>query len=106
MPFRTADAAITVMGSPSRVDGCAASPGTGEAPRDSRHRYAGINAGMSEPWTPSLTVRERGGRCRLYLAPDAWGDGATLQEAADDLIARLVLLARALRAGGWTWAHE
>jgi hypothetical protein len=34
---------------------------------------------------PSLTVSEQGGRCRLRLAGDAWGDGATLQEAADDL---------------------
>ena len=66
----------------------------------------GSNAGMSEPWTPSLTVREHGGRCRLDLAGNAWGDGATLQEAADDLMARVMLLARALRTGGWTWAHE
>src|SRR3954451_15589378 len=51
---------------------------------------------------PSLTIREHGGRCRLRLA-DAWGDGATLQEAADDLVARVVRHAGALRGGGWAW---
>ena len=61
---------------------------------------------MSEPWIPSLTVREHGRCCRLYLAGDAWGDGATLQEAADDLVARVMRLARAIRTGGWTWAQE
>jgi hypothetical protein len=61
---------------------------------------------MSEPWTPSLTIREHGHRCRLQLAADAWGDGATLQEAADDLIGRVMLLARAIRTGGWTCARE
>jgi hypothetical protein len=54
---------------------------------------------------PSLTVREHGGRCRLRLA-DAWGDGATLQEAADDLVARVVRHAGALRAGGWACGSE
>jgi hypothetical protein len=29
-----------------------------------------------------------------HLAGDAWGDGATLQEAADDLVARVLQLAR------------
>jgi hypothetical protein len=73
--------------------------------RDSTARQAGINAGMSEPWTPSLTIREHGDRCRLHLAADAWGDGATLQEAADDLVARVIQHAMAVR-GGCAWARE
>ena len=54
---------------------------------------------------PSLTVREQGGRCRLRLAGDAWGNGATLQEAADDLVARVIRHAAALR-DGCTWPCE
>jgi len=69
-------------------------------------REPGIKPGMSEPWIPPLTVREHDHRCRLYLAGDTWGDGATLQEAADDLVARVTRLARAIRTGGWTCAHE
>jgi hypothetical protein len=61
---------------------------------------------MSEPWIPSLTVRENGERCRLQLAGSAWGDGTTLQEAADDLVARVMLLARAIRTGEWTYPRE
>ena len=49
---------------------------------------------------PSLTVREHGDRCRLSLAGDAWGEGATLQEAADDLVARVIRHARAVRSTG------
>jgi hypothetical protein len=69
-------------------------------------REPGIKAGMSAPWIPLLTVREHSHGCRLYLAGDAWGDGATLQEAADDLVARVTRLARASRTGGFTCAHE
>jgi hypothetical protein len=61
---------------------------------------------MSEPWVPSLTVREHGYRCRLQLAGDAWGDGDTLQDAADDLVARVLQHARALRGGGWVFGPE
>ena len=53
---------------------------------------------MSEPWTPELSVREAGGRCRLCLGGQAQGQGATLQEAADDLIRRLLALAMSLRS--------
>jgi hypothetical protein len=54
---------------------------------------------------PSLTVREHGHRCRLQLAGDAWGNGGTLQEAADDLVARVLRHAEALR-DGWAFGHE
>ena len=56
---------------------------------------------MEGPWAPRLVIQEHGGRCRLRLANEAWGDGATLQEAADDLVARVVRHAAALRAGGF-----
>jgi hypothetical protein len=61
---------------------------------------------MDARWMPRLTVAEQGGRCRLQLTSDAWGDGATLQEAADDLIARVLRQANALRGGGWNWGSE
>jgi hypothetical protein len=60
---------------------------------------------MGEPWMPPLTVHEQGGRCRLRLAGGAWGDGATLQEAADDLVARVIQHAATLH-GGFAWARE
>jgi hypothetical protein len=49
---------------------------------------------------PPLRVRETGSRCRLSLGAWAYGNGHTLQEAADDLVSRLLGQARALRAGG------
>jgi hypothetical protein len=61
---------------------------------------------MDAPWTPGLVARERGGLCRLWLGGEAWGDGATLQQAADDLITRVRAQARALRQGGFGPARE
>jgi hypothetical protein len=55
---------------------------------------------VTQGWTPPLHVRELAGRCRLCLGPWAHGDGASLQEAADDLLAGLLEQARGLRAGG------
>jgi hypothetical protein len=54
---------------------------------------------MAERWTPVLTVRDVAGRCRLCLGGHVHGEGATLQEAADDLVRRLLALAMALRSG-------
>jgi hypothetical protein len=53
---------------------------------------------MGDPWTPPLSVSEVGGRCRLSLGGHAHGDGASLQEAADDLVRRLLSLAMELRS--------
>jgi hypothetical protein len=47
-----------------------------------------------------LQVRELAGRCRLCLGAWAYGDGDTLQEAAEDLMARLLPQARHVRNGG------
>jgi hypothetical protein len=53
---------------------------------------------MTEPWTPALSIREVAGRCRLDLGGQVHGEGATLQEAADDLVRRLLALAMSLRS--------
>jgi hypothetical protein len=54
---------------------------------------------MTERWTPALSVRDVAGRCRLNLGGHVHGEGATLQEAADDLVRRLLALAMSLRSG-------
>jgi hypothetical protein len=51
-------------------------------------------------YQPSLEVRQVGGQVRLLLGALAYGNGATLQEAADDLVARVLTLVMALRSGG------
>jgi hypothetical protein len=61
---------------------------------------------MEPPWAPPLAIQEHCGRCRLLLANEAWGDGVTLQEAADDLVARVMRQAGTLRAGGLTCPKE
>ena len=53
---------------------------------------------MAERWTPALSIREVAGRCRLDLGGQVHGEGATLQEAADDLVRRLLGLAMSLRS--------
>lgn len=61
---------------------------------------------MPERWTPSLHVHEQVGRCRLVLAGVAHGDGPTLQEAADDLVARLLNVVLYVRATGPAYAPD
>jgi hypothetical protein len=55
---------------------------------------------MAERWTPAFQVDDLPGGCRLTLVGLACGQGATLQEAADDLIARLLTLVICARASG------
>ena len=43
---------------------------------------------------PPLRLTEVGRRCRLWIRGCAHGDGATLQEAADDLVRRVLGLLR------------
>ena len=52
-----------------------------------------------DSWLPVLSVRELPRGCRLSLAGIAHGDGATLQQAADHLIARVLDMAIALERG-------
>jgi hypothetical protein len=56
---------------------------------------------VRERWTPPLRAIDVGGRCRLWLGAYVHGDGHTLQEAADDLLARLRRIARGHRAGSF-----
>jgi hypothetical protein len=57
-------------------------------------------------WTPELQVVEAGGICRLRLGSLAHGDGHTLQEAADDLIRRLLGIAMSWRSSGFRISCE
>jgi hypothetical protein len=45
-------------------------------------------------------VSEAGGRVRLTLRGLGHGDGSTLQEAADELVRRMLLIAMAFRTSG------
>jgi hypothetical protein len=54
---------------------------------------------VPEPWTPPLRLAELGGHCRLWLGTYTCGDGATLQEAGDDLLRKVARLADALLSG-------
>ena len=56
--------------------------------------------GRVEPWAPTLSVLETEGGCRLSLGGFAVGTGGTLQEAADQLVSRVLDTALALRARG------
>jgi hypothetical protein len=49
---------------------------------------------------PTLEVCQVAGRVRLQLHGLAYGEGATLQEAADDLVARVLVLVMAFRSSG------
>jgi hypothetical protein len=53
-----------------------------------------------------LTVQEAPGRVRLCLGSLAYGDGPTLQDAADDLVQRLLTYLMAFRASGMRPARE
>jgi hypothetical protein len=55
---------------------------------------------------PPLTVTDRGHTVCLELGRLARGEGPSLQEAADDLIQRLLGLVMAFRAGGMNASRE
>jgi hypothetical protein len=59
----------------------------------------GETAGIT-PWTPALQLHETGSGCRLTLAGVTSGNGVTMQDAADDLIHRLLSLVMAIRSSG------
>ena len=58
------------------------------------------------PNVPSLTVTESVGHVRLELGGFAHGEGASLQEAADDLIRRLLATVMAFRSSGFRVSGE
>jgi len=53
-----------------------------------------------------LNVTETGGRVRLSLGGFAQGEGSSLQEAADELVRRLLELALAFRSSGFNAPGE
>jgi hypothetical protein len=55
---------------------------------------------------PALTITEKRGRISLYLGGLARGEGASLQEAADELVAAERTIAVAFRTSGWTTSPE
>ena len=57
-------------------------------------------------YRPALTLREQAGGVRLQLGSLAHGDGPSLQEAADDLVRRVLVIAQALRASGFSVSRE
>ena len=57
-------------------------------------------------WMPSLTVTESAGGVQLQLGSFARGEGVSLQDAADDLIRRLLGQALAFRASGFRGSSE
>jgi hypothetical protein len=61
---------------------------------------------VAERWSPPLQVRANGLGCRLSLGGLSYGDGDTLQDAADDLVRRLLNLAMCTRSSGMTFSPE
>jgi hypothetical protein len=55
---------------------------------------------------PALSLRESAGRCHLTIAGLTYGVGHSLQEAADDLIARVHSIAIGARSSGFRHASE
>jgi hypothetical protein len=58
------------------------------------------------PYTPALRVVEHGGRVRLRLAGCVSAEGPTLQDAADELVRRLLVVAMGVRSGGIRFSSE
>lgn len=56
---------------------------------------------MAGGWAPELSVDETSTGCRLTLAGITYGNGHTLQEAADDLVARLLTIVLCSRTSGF-----
>jgi hypothetical protein len=55
---------------------------------------------------PALTVTELEGRVQLNLGGFAQGEGASLQEAADDLVRSILRLVMAFRSSGFRAPSE
>ena len=58
------------------------------------------------PATPTLTLTESGGQVCLQLGGFARGKGASLQEAADDLIHSILGVVMAFRSSGFAASTE
>jgi hypothetical protein len=55
---------------------------------------------------PALTITEADGRVCLDLGGFAQGEGSSLQEAADELVRRILELALAFRSSGCSASRE
>jgi hypothetical protein len=55
---------------------------------------------------PALVVREHAAGVRLHLGSVAHGDGRSLQEAADDLVRRVLVIGNAFRTSGFSVSPE
>jgi hypothetical protein len=61
---------------------------------------------MADRWSPPLELRECGDRCRLWLGGWAYGEGETLQQAGDALVARVRDVAVRIRRSGLRYPAE
>ena len=61
---------------------------------------------MSAEWTPELRLHAHADRCRLHLVGVTYGNGATMQEASNDLLARLFDLGTATYDGRFRATSE
>ena len=66
----------------------------------------GVYTEMGANYPLPLTVQESPGRVRLCLGSLAHGDGSTLQDAADDLVQRLLAYVMAFRTTGFRPSPE
>jgi hypothetical protein len=57
-------------------------------------------------YRPALSVQEHAAGVRLHLGSVAHGDGPSLQEAADDLVRRALVIGRAFRTSGFSVSSE
>jgi hypothetical protein len=53
-----------------------------------------------------LELTEHDGRCRLVLGSSVRGEGTTLQDAADDLVARVLSIVMSVRSSGFRISRE
>ena len=60
----------------------------------------GIHNGGVSTFIPELQIQEVGGRVRLSLGGLGHAEGATLQEAGDELVRKMHAMALAFRASG------
>ncbi len=62
-------------------------------------RHTVAMTGTPPGWTPDLQLHTKSDGCRLTLAGVTYGNGRTMQDAANDLLTRLFDLAMAFRSG-------
>jgi hypothetical protein len=75
-------------------------------PRFDVCRLGNISPAVDTYVMPSLTLSESAGLVRLELNGIARGQGSSLQEAADDLIGRVLVIVHAFRSTGFRVSSE